>query len=177
MSRVEILTLATPIPFTTNSLVREVAIASAPAYPATIGVFQDAYVATPHGFFAPQDHIKILSIAVRYPFCFTVGSGVCKLALGWRNRATPGAYQPIQTLGLFGVTVIALPDTEIEYGVYCPHAGAIYPAGGLLDAQLELISLRVNVSQVGVPTAIIPDGTVLGVDIALKIEHTEPLLV
>lgn len=163
MPIIEILTLSAPIPsFVVNTAVNEVAV----VLPAANSLFVNAM---PFAYLIPKDHLVLKSITLRLPYCFTMSTGIGRVSFLWYTFGT-GLVRPIFEIGAYGFLSIPEPDQEILLDTKIEWL----PSDLTVRAAIQLSTLNLNVSMVGVPASL--NGTTQEIQIALKILHNEAMI-
>lgn len=172
MARVEILMLDSPPTFTVDTSLTEVTVTQAPPPFGFFGYFTNGI---PRDYFTSSDHIKLLSIMLRLPYCFRVSTGIPNFVFSWEEASGP-SEQSLTEIG--GLGWINIPLSGVEFGIgdikaQWGGAAPVVQAGN--KARIGLKGYTVSVSMIGVPASL--DGTDQEIQIALKVLHTEDMVV
>lgn len=171
MARVEILMLDDPPEFTVDNTQVEV---NASAFP--VPVTFHGYFANGQGYtyFVPMDHVKLLTLMVRLPYCFHVSTGVPNFTFSWEEPTGP-SEQSVVEFGGSGWMNIPLSGMEFNVGEIKAQWNGITPVPGATKARIGLKAYSINVSMIGVPDSL--DATEQEIQLALKVLHTEDMVV
>jgi hypothetical protein len=120
-------------------------------------------------FFAPNDNIEVIGYGARCPYCFGTGQDVDlpSVQLIWRNENLPSDPQ------LLADFKIPFFGREFPTNQFSPfHGGAPTTERNTLNA--IIYSAGTSVSMLNVPAAI-PNGTILRLDLWVRIRHNLPM--
>jgi hypothetical protein len=171
MARVEILMLDQPPTFTVDISQVEVNAAGAANPGVWYGFFQNGI---PRHYFREQEHIKLLSIMLRLPYCFHVSTGISRFVFAW-NEFNGNSSQTLTEIGGLGWINIPLSGIEIGIGdIKAAWDGQAPVVGPGNKARIGLRAYDLNISMIGVPASL--DQTDQQIQIALKILHTQDMI-
>lgn len=172
MARVEILMLDDPPTFTVDLSQTEVNAAGAVPPAGGYGYFQNAI---PRQYFTVADHIKLLAIMLRLPYCFSVSTGAPRFVFSWEEDSGP-SEQTVSEIGGGGWVHIPLANVEFPLGdIKAQWDGAAPVLDPGNKARIMLKGYDVNISMVGVPPLF--DQTDQEIQVALRLLHTEDMIV
>lgn len=165
---IDILVLDNPPSFTVNLAAQEVLVnVNFPVVPdGAVSDFENAPSLTQ---FQPRDNFNILTMGIRLPHCFTIGTGIPLIGLQWNQG--PGQKSPMVPItgGVASAIWVPEPDIEIPLDIFIPYD----PIDPTAQTTVNLMSIDLNVSMIGVPAAL--DTIVFEVQVFLKILHNIPL--
>lgn len=172
MAIVEILMLDVPPTFTVDTAVDEVTVTQAPPPAGFFGYFTNGI---PRDYFPVSDHVKLLSIMLRLPYCFHQSTGIPNFVFSWEEANGP-SEQSVTELG--GLGWLNIPASGMEFGLgdikaQWDGAAPVISAGN--KARIGLKGYTLSVSMIGVPASL--DTTEQEIQLALKVLHTEDMVV